>query len=49
MAQMAQTQQGPMTGKMTGRWRNLRWTELSLLIIPGIILVLCMIQLLAVQ
>ena len=47
MAQMARTtQQGQPTSRLSGRLQSLRWTELTLLIIPGIILVLCMIQLL---
>jgi Bacterial cell division membrane protein len=49
MAQMAQTQQASTTARMPGRWQNLRWTELMLLILPGIILVISMIQLLMVQ
>jgi cell division protein FtsW (lipid II flippase) len=41
MAQMAQA-----TTQVPGRLQRYRWKELSLLILPGIILVLCMIQLL---
>jgi cell division protein FtsW (lipid II flippase) len=41
MAQLAQA-----TTQVPGRLQRYRWKELSLLILPGIILVLCMIQLL---